>query len=149
MRCGTSAKELSLSDGFKALACLGLFVAFLFQMGFIARQFADEETAVSMQNDDFGKTGMELPAISVCAESPYKRPMEGLIDEEQYQSVTYAFGEMFPNAEANAMWNVSVSRSFLNGRCYTFRSDTKVKAVSLGQFIELKSGVNVNVYGKK
>ncbi len=109
-------------------------------------QWRSEETTIAIEIAQFDRLG--LPTITVCAQVPFKRLDLDAVTEEQYLANTYDLADIFPNAESNAMWTIRETRSFEMGRCYTLTTEEKVKAVCLDQYLLLRPGIDVNIYGK-
>ena len=65
--------------------------------------------------------------VSICSDRPYKHEILTM-SEEEYFNATFSYEEMFPDAEANALWNVTASRSYLMGRCYSHERMNPTKA---------------------
>ena len=58
---------------------------------------------------------------------------------------TWSYDEMFPPTN-NELWNVTEFISYLMGRCYSFKMNKPVKAVSLNNFIQSWTDNDMNVY---
>jgi hypothetical protein len=61
--------------------------------------------------------------------------------EHDYLNSTYNYNDLFYlDSEYNSMWNVTVTRSFLMGQCYTFPTDEMVHSISISEYILLVVG---------
>ncbi len=130
---------------FLALACLAVFC---YQMSFILRQWLNEETTIGLEIVDHKR--LKLPAITICAQKPFRTNVSGdPITEEEYLATTFDLEDLFPSSESNSLWNVSATRCFAMGRCYTFSSETEFKAVTMTQKLTVQSHRGMNIYGER